>query len=328
MSTHHPTPPPGQTIVLERRERSGCLRRLLIPALLLSIGLNVVYLSQKSTGLTPDRLEEQYLAGAVNPAAEKVAVVRVEGLIALDTVDFAVKQIRQARRDERIKAVVLRVDSPGGTVTGSDQIWREVELLKRAGKPVVVSMGGLAASGGYYVSAPADEIIAEPTTTTGSIGVIIELPNASELLEKVGVDFQAITAGEWKNMGSPFEPFSERELARFQELVDDTYERFLKVVAQGRDLPMGRAREVAEGQIYSADEALELGLVDRLGYQEDAIAEAIRRADLDSPRVVRYQKPISLGSLFGLSASANRTAILDERTIMELRTPRMMMILR
>jgi protease-4 len=295
---------------------------------LLSIGLNVVYLSQESSGLTPDRLEEQYLTGAVNPTADKVAVVRVEGLIALDSVDFAVKQIRQARRDETIKAVVLRVDSPGGTVTGSDQIWREVELLKRAGKPVVVSMGGLAASGGYYVSAPADEIIAEPTTTTGSIGVIIELPNASELLEKVGLDFQAITAGEWKNMGSPFEPFSERELARFQELVDDTYERFLKVVAQGRDLPMDRARDIAEGQIYSADEALALGLVDRLGYQEDAIAEAIRRADLDSPRVVRYQKPISLGSLFGLSASANRTAIIDERMIMELRTPRMMMILR
>ncbi|WP_158633583.1 signal peptide peptidase SppA [Tautonia sociabilis] len=328
MSTH-PSPPPGQTIFVERNAKPGCLRRLLWPVLLVSLLLNASYLSRETSGLTPDRLEEQYVLGSINPAADKVAVVRIEGLIALDTVDHAVSQIRQARTDEKVKAVVLRVDSPGGTVTGSDQIWREVELLKRAGKPVVVSMGGLAASGGYYVSAPADLIIAEPTTTTGSIGVIIELPNASDLLDKVGVDFRAVTAGEWKNMGSPFEPFTDRELARFQEMVDDTYDRFLRVVAQGRKLTMARAREVADGKIYTAAEALSVGLVDRLGYQEDAIAEAIRLADLESPRVVRYNRPFSLGSLFSFSAaSASRPALIDEKTIMELRTPRMLMILR
>ncbi|MEW4570812.1 signal peptide peptidase SppA [Tautonia sp. JC769] len=323
-----PTPPPGQTIILERRERNGWFRRLFWPVLILSVLINFTLLSQRTAGLRPDPLEEQYVSGSLNPTADKIAVVRVEGPIALSSVDFAVEQVRQARNDKRVKAVVLRVDSPGGTVTGSDQIWREINLLKQTGKPVIVSMGGLAASGGYYVSAPADEIIAEPTTTTGSIGVLIELPNASELLEKVGVQFEAVTAGEWKNMGSPVQPLEERDLARFQELVDDTYARFLRIVAQGRDLSMDEARAVAEGKIYSANEALAIGLVDRLGYQEDAIAEAAERAQLDSPRVVRYSKPISLGSLFGISASARTAPLFDEATIMEWRTPRMMMILR
>lgn len=323
-----PPPPPGQTIVLERRERNGWFRRLFWPVLIISVLINFTLLSQRTAGLRPDPLEEQYVGGSLSPTADKIAVVRVEGPIALNTVDFAVEQVRQARNDKRVKAVVLRVDSPGGTVTGSDQIWREVALLKKTGKPVIVSMGGLAASGGYYVSAAADEIIAEPTTTTGSIGVVIELPNASDLLDKVGVQFQSITAGEWKNMGSPFQPLEERDLARFQELVDDTYTRFLRIVAQGRNLSMDEARAVADGKIYSADEALAVGLIDRLGYQEDAITEATTRAKLDSPRVVRYSKPISLGSLFGISASARSNPLFDEQAIMEWRTPRMMMILR
>ena len=327
MSTQTPTPP-GQTIVLERRERSGCLRRLFWPILMISLVVNASYIASRSGTFVPDTLEEQYVAGAIDPTEDKIAVVRVEGLIAISEVDFAVKQIRQARRDEKVKAVVLRVDSPGGTVTGSDQIWREIALLKGDGKPLVVSMGGLAASGGYYVSAPADRIIAEPTTTTGSIGVVIELPNASELLDKIGVDFRAVHAGEWKTMGSPFEPFNERELARFQELVDDTYTRFLRIVAQGRGLSLDRAREVADGKIYSADEALELGLVDRIGYLEDAILEAESRAGLSSPRVVRYERPLNLGAaLFGITAPGRGPGITEE-TIMQLRTPKMMMILR
>lgn len=328
MSTPPSNVPPGQTIILERRERGGWLRKLFWPVLILSIVVNIGVLTQKSSALRPDLLEEQYVAGSRNPTTDKVAIVRVEGPIALSSVDYAVQQIRQAREDKRVKAVVLRVDTPGGTVTGSDQIWREVSLLKRSGKPVVVSMGGLAASGGYYVSAPADEIIAEPTTTTGSIGVIMELPNASGLLDKVGVEFEAITAGEWKTMGSPFKPFDDRDVARFQELVDDTYDRFLRVVAQGRNLSMESARRVADGKIYSADEALANGLVDRLGYQEDAIEGATTRAKLSSPRIIRYSKPISLGALFGLSASAASHPLINEQTIMELRTPRMLMILR
>jgi len=328
-SDPQPPQPPGQTIVLDRRERPGCLRRLLWPVLILSILLNAQFIAEQVSRTTPDRLNEQYVAGSMVPTADAVAVVRVEGVIALDTVEYAVKQLRLARRNEQVKAVVLRVDSPGGTVTGSDQIWREVELVKRAGKPVVVSMGGLAASGGYYVSAPADRILAEPTTTTGSIGVILELPNVSELLDKVGVEMKAVTAGEWKGMGTPFEPFTERELNRYQELVDSTYGRFLRVVASGRELTLERAREVADGKVYTADEALELGLIDRLGYLEDAIAEATELAQLEEPRVFRYAKPLTLtDALFGLSTTEGPEFTLDEKALMSLRRPRMLMIMR
>lgn len=323
---------PPQTIVIDRRSRFGCfsiLLLLLVGFILLSI---ISAIGNIGTSRTPGRLDERYVAGPIT-AKDKVAVVRVEGIIFDNTVEFAERQLRQAREDNQIKAVVLRVDSPGGTVSGSDKIWREVQLLKNAGKPVVVSMGGIAASGGYYVSAPANLILAEPTTTTGSIGVILELPNASELMDKIGVEFHAITAGEWKGAGSPFEPLSDRDRERFQQMVDETYDRFLRIVAQGRELTLEQARAVAEGKVFTAEEALENGLVDRLGYQEDAIAEAITQAGLSKPRVVRYQKPISFpGNLFDLSAIGGEGPAsafkLDEETLLRLRTPRMLMILR
>ncbi len=321
---------PPQTIVIDRRSRFGCLSIvfLLIGGFILLAIISSI--GSIGTSRTPGRLDERYVAGPIT-AKDKVAVIRIEGIIFDNTVEFAERQLRQAREDKQIKAVVMRVDSPGGTVSGSDKIWREVQLLKNAGKPVIVSMGGVAASGGYYVSAPADQIIAEPTTTTGSIGVILELPNASELMDKIGVEFHSITAGEWKGAGSPFEPLSDRDRERFQQMVDETYNRFLKIVAQGRELTLEEARTVAEGKVFTAEEALDNGLVDRLGYLEDAIAEAITQSGLSKPRVVRYQKPISFpGTLFGLSSMDNTepTFRLDEETMLRLRTPRMLMILR
>ncbi len=312
-----------------RRPRTGCLPRLLSLIFVASILLNGWYFINQSSQRGPVGLTEEYVAGSWNPGADKIAVVRVTGLIALDTVNYAVRQIRAARDDQRVKAVVLRVDSPGGTVTGSDQIWRELILLKNAGKPIVVSMGGFAASGGYYVAAPADRIFAEPTTTTGSIGVILELPNASGLLDKVGVDFEAITAGEWKNMGSPFEPFEPRELERFQEMVDQSYERFLEVVASGRGISMSEVGRVAEGQVFTSAEALERNLIDELGYLEDAILQAKSLSGAEGPhKVIRYVKPFSFSSaLFNISTQATKPSI-DPNALMELRTPRMMMILR
>lgn len=322
-----PTAPGTQTIVLERRERSGCLRKLFWPVLIVSVLGNLSLMGRNATGRLPNSLEERYVAG--DPAAtDKVAVVMIEGSIGDNSVPHMVRQVQQAREDANVKAVVLRVESPGGTVTGSDQIWREVELLKKSGKPVVVSMGGIAASGGYYVSAPADKIFAEPTTMTGSIGVIMDRPNVSELMEKVGVQMNSITAGEWKGMGSPYHPFTDRDKERFIQMIDETYGRFLRVVASGRKLTLEKARSIAEGKVFTAQEALTNGLIDQLGYLDDAIQDARSRAKLSGARVVRYQRPISFGDLFLDVQSRAESGLIDEQTLMDLQTPRMLMILR
>lgn len=320
---------PAPTVIIERPTPPGCLRRLTGPLLAVSLLGNLALVGGRSAGIVPEPLEERYLAGPI-AESDKVAVVEVEGVIAGSAVEDCVRQVRQARADDAVRAVVLRVDTPGGTVTGSDRIWREVVLLKRTGKPVVVSMGGLATSGGYYVSAPADLILAEPTTSTGSIGVVLELPNVAGLLDKVGVEMHAVTAGAWKDAGSPFEPLSDRDRARFQELIDETYGRFLRVVAQGRKLSLERARGVADGKVYSADEALANGLVDRIGYLDDAIREAVARAGLDRARVVTYDRTLSLSdALLGLRGRVPaRGLALDEGALLELRTPRLLMLLR
>lgn len=322
---------PGQTIVIDRRERTGCIRRLALPLLALSVLLNLVLANQ--TGVVPQRLEERYLAGELALNSPKVAVIEVDGIIIDGMVEHVLKQIRQAREDKLVKAVVLRVDSPGGTVSGSDRIWRELATLKKEGnvgpnKPVVVSMGGMAASGGYYVSAPADQIFAEPTTITGSIGVIMEFPKIHALLDKVGVDFETITSGEWKDMGSLFKPMTGEERQRWQEMVDDAFNRFVRVVAQGRNLPLAQTKALANGKVYTAQEAVRLKLVDHLGYLDDAIRDAEGRAKLSTARVIRYQKPYSFSdALIGLSAPPQGLK-LDAETVLRLQTPRMLFLAR
>ena len=253
-----------------------------------------------------------------------------------DTVDHAIRQLKQARDDPSVKAIVLRVDSPGGTVTGSDRIWREVSLLARGRdrkatdrKPVVVSMGGIAASGGYYVAAPADRIYAEPTTMTGSIGVILEVPQISELLEKVGVEFTTITTGDFKDMGSMFRPMKDSEKARWKQVIDASYQRFVRIVAEGRKLPLSSTLALANGKVYTTQEALDLKLIDQIGYLDDAIQDAQRRAKLADYRVVRYSRPVSLETLLmGPLGQVRSGLTIDARTIQEFRTPSMLYLMR
>jgi protease-4 len=303
------------------------LRRILVPLLWIAILFLVLgSLFSRDAGL-PTRLSERYLAGDLT--APKLAVVEVEGLLMDEVAEHALKQIRQARDDDQVRAVVLRIDSPGGTVSAADRVWREVESLKRDGrKPVVVSMGGMAASGGYYIAAPADSIFAEPTTLTGSIGVILEIPQLNGLLQKLGVEFETITTGEWKDTGSMYRPMTQRERKRWKEVIDEPYQRFLRVVAQGRGLSIDELKPVANGKVYTSREALQHKLINAIGYLDDAILQAQRLAKLESAHVIRYAKSSGLTEAL-LSLTTQRNALpISAETPLRLQTPRLLFLAR
>jgi protease-4 len=327
MSSLPPPPPPAtQTIVIERRPKAGIVRRLLT-VLAIGLVLFAVFstLLVREAGL-PTRLPERYVAGELTGA--KIAIVEVEGLIYDREVEHALRQLRQARDDDTVKAVVLRIDSPGGTVSGSDRIWREVEMLKRSGKPVVASLGGMAASGGYYVAAPADQVIAEPTTLTGSIGVITELPNLEGLLDKLGIEMQTIATGKWKDSGSLFRPMTDEERQRWKAMLDEAYGRFVRIVARGRRLGPSEVESLADGRLYTAEEALKLKLVDALGYLDDAILAAQRRAKLETARVVRYAQPFDWTEALRPFSRGGTGPALDPETLLRLQVPRILYLVR
>ncbi len=202
-----------------------------------------------------------------------VGVVEVKGII-LDSQE-TIRQLRECDKNDRVKAVVLRIDSPGGVVGPSQEIHEEVKKLA-ARKKVVVSMGSLAASGGYYIAAPATLIYANPGTITGSIGVILKLSNLQELLDKVGVKSITIKTGKFKDIGSATRPMTEEDRALLQGVIESSYGQFVRAVAQGRKLPEVQVRQLADGRIFTGEQALALKLVDKLGNLPDALAEAGR----------------------------------------------------
>jgi len=264
-------------------------------------------------------------------AADKVAIVSVTGAI-LGGDGFVRAQLDQAEEDEAVKAIVLRVDSPGGTVSGSDEIHhRLAKLVEKRDIPVVVSMGGIAASGGYYVAmanrGKDDVIFAEPATLTGSIGVIIPHFDISQALRKYDIRDDSIASGPLKEMLSVSKDrtpeLAEKERKLIQELVDDMFRRFKEIVKAGRPkLDDAAVDRVATGQIFTARQALEAGLVDRIGFLEDAIDRAVELAGLsaEKARVVKYTKP--KGLLDEVLGGASPTGRVDLAAIAELTTPR------
>ncbi|MCL4114385.1 UNVERIFIED_CONTAM: hypothetical protein GTU68_052321 [Idotea baltica] len=201
--------------------------------------------------------------------------------------------LREIRRDEKIDAVVLRVNSPGGDAFVSDEIWREIELIKENGTPVIASMGNVAASGGYYISCGADKIFAEQNTITGSIGVFGVIPNMQELFnEKLGIHFDTVGTAKYANgVISPFQEVGPDEAAIVQESVDRTYEVFLSRVATGRSMTRDAVHEVAQGRVWTGQQALDAGLVDEIGSIDDAIAYAASSAELgDEFRITEYPR--------------------------------------
>lgn len=211
--------------------------------------------------------------GALWGPADRVGVVEIKGLITESR--SAIKQLDRYRDDKSIKAIVLRINSPGGAVGPSQEILREVEKVREK-KKIVASLGTLAASGGYYIACGADLIMANRGTATGSIGVIMQFTNVQDLTKKLGLDFFALKAGRYKDVGSPFRPMTPEDRGYMQGLIDNIYQQFLSDVARNRRIPLDKLKVLAEGKIYTGEEAKQIGLVDEFGNLPDAIEKAGR----------------------------------------------------
>jgi protease-4 len=218
---------------------------------------------------------------------DKVGVVEIDSVISNSR--EVIRGIRSFVEDAGVKAIVLRVDSPGGGVGASQEIYREV-VKAREVKTVVASFGGVAASGGYYVACGADKIVANPGTITGSIGVVMQFANLEELLKKIGYKGYVIKSGAHKDVGSPFREMTPEEKELLQEVIDTVHQQFIRAVAEGRKLPMEKVAAIADGRIFSGEQARALGLVDELGNLEDTIDMAAQMAGIKGKPVVVYPR--------------------------------------
>ena len=226
----------------------------------------------------------------------RVAVVEIEGIIVDSTV--AVSELREHADNPSIKAVVLRVNSPGGVVAPTQEIFAAIQRARKAGKPVVATLGAVAASGGYYVAAAADRIYANPGTLTGSIGVVMQMANLEGLLKKVGVEYVVVKAGAYKDVGNFSRSMSPEERKMLQALLDDVYSQFVDAVAEGRGLERKEVLAFAEGRIYSGQQALALKMVDEMGGFEDAVEAAGKLANIPGrPKLVYPRKKFSFKDL-------------------------------
>ena len=253
-------------------------------------------------------LRREAAGGAAPLFGARVAVVELEGLIV--DVDDLVRELKTHRDDPAVRAVVLRINSPGGVVGPTQELHAAVKRLRAAGKPVVASLGAVAASGGYYVAVAAEQIYANPGTLTGSIGVIMQLANVNALLKKVGVDYVVVKAGEFKDIGNFARPMSPEERRVLQTLLDDVHGQFISAVAAGRKLDRAQVAQFADGRIFSGSQARELRMVDALGGLEDALDGAATLAGLPKPpRVIGPRRKFSLTELLknelGLSGLAS-----------------------
>jgi protease-4 len=331
-----PPPPPSRSSFL------GCAFALsfilnLVGGLIIlfgCLGFSVLY--------KPDtiRLGEKHYSGQ-SRASDKVAIITLDGVILEGLLGFANKQIEQAAEDHNVKAIVVRINSPGGSITASDDLYRKLIELRdgnskktHAPRPMIVSMGGLAASGGYYVAMPGQTVFAEPTTLTGSIGVYTSFPNVKKLGDQYGVAMNIIKQGQIKDSGSPFTEMSAHEQQVWQDMVNDAYQRFIQVVEKGRpmladgkllepltitptksgptflkpeaDKNKPYKRYLADGGVWTAENALKYKLVDKIGTLDDAVQAAHDAANLsDNYQVIKYERPSTLADLLGLGAQSS-----------------------
>lgn len=245
---------------------------------------------------------------------DRIAVLDLQGIIQdtgevpfMDSLAYDHRQFLQmidtAAEDPTIDGIIINVNSPGGGVVESAEIRDKIiEAQEESDKPVYVSMGNTAASGGYYISAPADKIFAQPATLTGSIGVIMESINYTELAEELGVDFDTIKSGEFKDIMSASRPMTDEDEEILQTMVDEMYDEFVDVIVDGRDLSEEEVRDLADGRVYTGKQAKELELVDELGSLDDTITVMEDDLDLGDAQIVEYEASYGFGQLFGMTA--------------------------
>ncbi len=321
---YYPPPPPPP--------RRGFWGRFFLTLFVLACG-GSFFMNLLLGGLLLDgtpRVQEKFISHNQS-GKDKVVILPIEGVILESEDGFIKRAIDAAMEDKHVKAVVLRVDSPGGSVSGSDYIFHHLrELAKAKSIPIVVSMGSIAASGGYYVSMAVgqepDTIFAEPTCFTGSIGVIMPHYNLAGFMEKYGLADDSVASHELKKMGSPAKAMTSAEKKIFQDLVNDDFEQFKKVIRSGRrrfEQEPKKLDALATGQVYTADQAVKNGLIDKIGFLEDAVDRAIKLADLDGKKVkvVRYKQEAGLSSIL-LGGQASKSPSLDLKALLELTTPK------
>lgn len=260
--------------------------------------------SDLETAVPPDvRLDTRSVISEKD-ATGKIALITILGPIGGLQTETTIAKLRSAASNPNIKAVLLKIESPGGGANDSDLIWNEVLKVKASSKPVVAFFDGIAASAGYHISTPANKIIATPETWTGSIGVIAVFPNYSGLMQKLGVEMVTIKSGPQKDMLSPFRPTTQEEKEILQDLVNESYEVFVNAVSDGRKMNKEKVRKLADGRIYSAKQARANGLIDEIGYFEDAVRLTKKLAKLERAEVVEIQEAFSGFNLMNQKFSA------------------------
>ena len=241
----------------------------------------------------------------------KIAIVEVRGAITESS--GIIEEIHQYQEDEGVKAIILRIDSPGGGVGPSQEIYREISKVKSK-KKVIASMGSVAASGGYYIACASDRIVANPGTITGSIGVLMEFTNIEELFKKIGIKGIVLKSGEHKDIGSPFREMTPDEKKIVQDVIDNVHQQFIEAVAKGRKLDREKVVQIADGRIFTGEQAKQFGLVDEMGNLQDAIDVAAKMVGMvGKPNVIYPRRKISLWNLLLEKTISTILEILDEK---------------
>ena len=244
---------------------------------------------------------------------DKIAIVEVKGVIAQSS--GVIEELQQYVSDDGVKAIILRVDSPGGGVGPAQEIYREIMRIRSTSKKkVVTSMGSVAASGGYYIACASDRIVANPGTITGSIGVIMQFSNLEELLKKIGVKGVVLKSGEHKDIGSPFREMTPEEKRIMQEVLDNVHQQFIQAVADGRKLERSKVAQIADGRILTGEQAKNLGLVDQLGNLQDTIDMAAKMAGIEGkPNVLYPKRKVSIWDLLMRDMASAIVDVLTEK---------------